>query len=107
MKGTASTMTAWMRLEASARAWKRGSYDEVITLTTDAIVDGLLEPEYGAIVITSYSIHYTKLYEGKANTNKVEPFGKSAASGQSCVIRPASDDPQPLGVAMYCLPLTA
>jgi lipoprotein NlpI len=60
MKGTASTMTAWMRLEASARAWKRGSYDEVIALTTDAIVEGLLAPEYGAIAHYQRGLAYNR-----------------------------------------------
>ena len=60
MKGTASTMTAWMRLEASARAWKRGSYDEVIVLTTDAIGDGMLTPEYGAIAHYQRGLAYNR-----------------------------------------------
>jgi lipoprotein NlpI len=60
MKGTASTMTAWMRLEASARAWKSGSYDEVIALTTDAIGDGLLAPEYGAIAHYQRGLAYNR-----------------------------------------------
>jgi lipoprotein NlpI len=60
MKGTANTMTAWMRLEASARAWKRGSYDEVIALTSDAIGGGLLEPEYGAIAYYQRGLAYNR-----------------------------------------------
>jgi lipoprotein NlpI len=60
MKGMANTMTAWMRLEASARAWKRGSYDEVIALTTDAIGDGLLAPEYGAIAHYQRGLAYNR-----------------------------------------------
>lgn len=36
----------------------------------------------------------------------LEPEGKSSASGQSCVVSPASAEPQPLGVAMYCRPPT-
>ena len=44
---------------------------------------------------------------GKAKTNTEEPVGNPSVSGQSCGIRPASADPQPDGVAMYCFPFTA
>ncbi len=45
--------------------------------------------------------------QGRANTIRALPPGKSSTSGQSWGMRPATADPQPAGTAMYCRPLTA